>query len=122
MSGSTSSKGLAKGGRRLIRVVNSRSIPSNTTPNASASPSPTPGTTSIPNHTSPLPNPDGSPFSSPVIQTPVFNSEESPQLDVDAGRSISSAVQLENPSNLDSLTKVNSTRKGKTQIWPAEKG
>ncbi|KAJ8420202.1 hypothetical protein Cgig2_029430 [Carnegiea gigantea] len=89
---STSSKGLAKGGRRLIHLVNSRSTPSNTTPSASASPSPTPGTTSIPSRTSPLPNPDGSPFSSPRIQTPVFNSEQSPQLDVDASCSISSAV------------------------------
>ncbi|KAJ8443297.1 hypothetical protein Cgig2_015775 [Carnegiea gigantea] len=60
------------------------STPSNTAPSANASPSPTPGTTSIPNRTSPLPNPDCSSFSSPRIQTPVFNSEESPQLDVDA--------------------------------------
>ncbi|KAJ8432831.1 hypothetical protein Cgig2_008545 [Carnegiea gigantea] len=120
--GSTSSKGLAKGGRRLIRLVNSRSTPSNTIPSTSASPSPTPGTTSIPSRTSPLPNPDGSPFSSPRIQTPVFNSEQSPQLDVDAGRSISSTVQLENPPNLDSSTEVNSTRRGKTQIWPDGKG
>ncbi|KAJ8429289.1 hypothetical protein Cgig2_016327 [Carnegiea gigantea] len=114
MPRSTSSKGLAKGGRRLIRLVNSRSTPSNTTPSASASPSPTPGITLILSRTSPLSNPDGSPFSSPRIQTPVFNSEQSPQLDVDAGR--------KNSPNLDSLTEVNSTRRGKTQIWPDRKG
>ena len=122
MLGSTSSKDLAKGGRRLIRLVNSRSTTSNNTPSTSASPSPTPGTTSIPNRTSPLPNPDGSPFSSPRIQTPVFNSEESPELNMDACRSISSAIQLENLPNLDSSTEVNNTRRGKTQIWPDGQG
>ncbi|KAJ8421291.1 hypothetical protein Cgig2_031130 [Carnegiea gigantea] len=101
---STSSKGLAKRGRRLIRLMNSRSTPSNTTPSTSASPSPTLGTTSIPNRTFPLPNPDGSPFSSPRIQIPVFNSEQSLQLDMDACHSISSAIQLENPPNLDYST------------------
>ncbi|KAJ8440286.1 LOW QUALITY PROTEIN: hypothetical protein Cgig2_031600 [Carnegiea gigantea] len=98
------------------------STPSNTTPNASASPNPTPGTTSIPNCTSPLPNLDGSPFSFPRIQTLVFNSEESPQLDMDASCSISSAVKLENPPNLDSSTEVNSTKRGKTHIWLDGKG
>jgi len=122
MSGPTSSKGLAKGGRRLIRLVNSRPTPLNTTPSASASASPTPipRTTSNPNRTYPLCN--GSPFSSPRIQTSVFNSEESPQLNVDACRSISSAIQLENLPNLDSSAEVNSTRRGKTQIWPDGKG
>ena len=118
MSGSTSSKGLAKGGRRLIRLVNSRPTPLSTTPSASAitSPTPTPSTTSNPNRTYPLCNSHASPFSSPRIQTPVFNSEESPQLNVDACRSISSAIQLENLPNLDSSTEVNGTRRGKTQI------
>jgi len=122
MSGPTSSKGLAKGGRRLIRLVNSRPTPLNTTPSASASASPTPipRTTSNPNRTYPLCN--GSPFSSPRIQTSVFNSEESPQRNVDACRSISSAIQLENLPNLDSSAEVNSTRRGKTQIWPDGKG
>ncbi|KAJ8425840.1 hypothetical protein Cgig2_008292 [Carnegiea gigantea] len=117
-------KGLAKGGRRLIRLVNSRPTPLNNTPSASASasPTPTPHTTSNPNRTYPLCNSHGSPFSSPRIQTSVFNSEESPQLNVDACRSISSAIQLENLPNLDSSTEVNSTRRGKTQIWPDGKG
>ncbi|KAJ8428442.1 hypothetical protein Cgig2_024103 [Carnegiea gigantea] len=117
-------KGLAKGGRRLIRLVNSRPTPLNTTPSASASanPTPTPHTTANPNRTYPLCNSHGSPFSSPRIQTSVFNSEESPQLNVDACRSISSAIQLENLPNLDSSTEVNSTRRGKTQIWPDGKG
>ena len=122
MSGPTSSKGLAKGGRRLIRLVNSRPTPLNTTPSASAKPSPTPSITSNPNRTYPLRNSHGSPFSSPRIQTSVFNSEESPQLNVDACRSISSAIQLENLPNLDSSAEVNSTRRGKTQIWPDGKG
>ena len=124
MSRSTSSKGLAKGGRRLIRLVNSRPTPLSTTPSASAiaSPTPTPSTTSNPNRTYPLCNSHASPFSSPRIQTPVFNSEESPQLNVDACRSISSAIQLENLPNLDSSTEVNSTRRGKTQIWPDGQG
>ena len=122
MSGSTSSKGLAKGGRRLIRLVNSRTTPLNTTPSASAIPSPTPSTTSIPDSTYPLRNSHGSPFSSLRIQTSVFNSKESPQLDVDACRSISSAIQLENPPNLDSSIEVNITRRGKTHIWPNGKG
>ncbi|KAJ8421072.1 hypothetical protein Cgig2_018488 [Carnegiea gigantea] len=112
--GSTSSKGLAKGGRRLIRLVNYRPTPSNTTPRASASPSPTTSTTSNPNRTYPLRNSHGSPFSSPRIQTSVFNAEESPQLDVDTCR--------KNPPNLDFSTEVNSTRRGKTQIWPDGKG
>ena len=124
MSGLTSSKGLAKGGRRLIRLVNFIPTPLSTTPsaNAIASPTPTPSTTSNPNRTYPFRNSHGSPFSSPRIQTPVFNSEESPQLNVDACRSISSAIQLENPPNLDSSTKVNNTRRGKTHSWPDGKG
>ncbi|KAJ8425591.1 hypothetical protein Cgig2_011794 [Carnegiea gigantea] len=122
MSGLTSSKGLAKGGRRVIHLVNSRPTPLNTTRSASASPSPAPSTTPNPSRTYPLCNSHGSPFSSPRIQTSVFNSEKSPQLDVDACRSISFAIQLENPPNVDSLTEVNSTRRGKTQIWPDGKG
>ena len=102
--------------------MNSIPTPSNTTPSTSASPSPTPSTTSNPNRTYPLRNSHGSPFSSPRIQTSVFDTEESPQLDVDACRSISSAIQLENPPNLDSSTEVNSIRRGKTQIWPDGKG
>ncbi|KAJ8436753.1 hypothetical protein Cgig2_009727 [Carnegiea gigantea] len=96
--------------------------PSNTTPSTSTSPNPTPSTALIPNRTSSLPNSHASPYSSPRIQTPVFNSDESPQPDVHACRSISSGIQLENPPSLDSSTEVNITRKGKTQIWPYEKG
>ncbi|KAJ8432470.1 LOW QUALITY PROTEIN: hypothetical protein Cgig2_015267 [Carnegiea gigantea] len=96
------------------------STPSNTTPSTSTSPSPTPSITSIPNPFS-LPNPDGSPFSSPRIQTPVFNFEESPQLDVDAGRSISSTVQLENPPNLASLTKRTKRKDSNLARWKREK-
>ncbi|KAJ8428162.1 LOW QUALITY PROTEIN: hypothetical protein Cgig2_028282 [Carnegiea gigantea] len=80
---------------------NDEPTPSNTTPNTSANPSPNPSTSSIPNHTYPLPNSHAF-FSSTRIQTPVLTSEESPQPDVDACRSISSAIQLENPPNLDS--------------------
>jgi len=122
MSGSTSGKGLAKGGRRLIRLVNSRPTQSNTIPCTSVNPNLTPSTTLIPNRTSSLSNSHASPFSSPRNQTPAFNFEESPQPEVDAYHSISSSIQLESPSNLDSSTEVNITRRGKTQIWPDGKG
>ncbi|KAJ8430493.1 LOW QUALITY PROTEIN: hypothetical protein Cgig2_006233 [Carnegiea gigantea] len=107
---SNDDQGLAKGGHRLIHLMNSRPTPSNTTPNASASPSPTPSTTSIPNRTSSLPNLHASPYSSRRIQTLVFNSDESPQPHVDACRSISFAIQLENPPNLDSSIELSETQ------------
>jgi len=121
MSGSTSGKGLDKGGRRLIRLVNSRQTPSNTIPSTNVSASLTPSTTLIPNRT-PLSNSHASPFSSPRIQTLAFGSDESPQPEVDAYHSISSTIQLKNPSNVDSSTEMTIMRRGKIQIWPDGKG
>jgi len=104
--------------------MNSIPTPSNAIPSASPnpSPSPKPNTTSIPNCTSFLANSCASPFSSRTIQTPIFNSDESPQLDVGACYSMSSTIQLENSQNLDSSTEMNIIRRGKTQIWPDIKG
>ena len=116
MLGSTSGKGLPKGGRRLIRLINSTLTPSNTIPSTGVSHSLTPSTTLIRNRTSSLSNSQASPLLSPRIQTLAFKSDESPQPKVDAYHSISSTIQLENPSNLDSSIEVNITRRGKTHI------
>ena len=74
MLGTSSGKGLGKGGCRLIRIVKSRPTPLDTTLSHTLGPIPT--TSPILNHTSLLCNLYVSRFSSLRIQTLVFSDED----------------------------------------------